>query len=170
MGKIKEKILDKIRSDELTMRPRVYFTLKIALLIGILSLILIATVFVFMSIFLIIRMDDRIPMRGREVSDLWLFVRFFPWGLFLADVGLIALLEYLLRKFRFWYTQPVIYVFFAVFAVVISFGLFLDRGTSLNDRMMYRAREHRLPGVMNDFYRGIERRGMGPGGMMGGQY
>jgi hypothetical protein len=64
--------------------------------------------------------------------------------MFLADVFLVALLERLLRQFRFGYKVPVLYLLIGLFALTIASAFALDRGTGLNDRLLHRADRNEL--------------------------
>jgi len=147
---IKDKILSDIQSGVVSMRPRFQFTLKLVLLSIITLLVLFISVFILMFISFSIRVSHHEVLLGFGSQGILTFLYFFPWLLLALDVGLIFLLEWLLRKFRFGYRFPILYLLFVLFLVIIVSGLGLDRGTPFNDAML-KGREH-LPRPVGNFY------------------
>jgi len=157
MANLKDSILQKIKENEVRMKPKAYFTARMIALAAVALLILVLTVFIFNFIFFSMRVSHHMSLMRSGGHGFLLFLALFPWTLLLADVALIALLENLLRRFRFAYRHPALYIFLILLAVGISAGLVLDRHTPLNDHFLRRADEHGLPGPMNQFYEGARR-------------
>ncbi len=155
MNSLKEKLLKDIRAGEVSMRPRVYFTLKLAVLIATALSILAITVFIINFIFFSIRLNGHETLLGFGSQGFGAFLFFFPWPLLVLDIGLIALLQWLVRKFRFGYHIPVLYLVAAAVFGATLIGFALDRGTSFNDRV-FEKRGHLPPG-MRGFYDGARK-------------
>ncbi|HEV7449094.1 MAG TPA: hypothetical protein VGP13_00955 [Candidatus Paceibacterota bacterium] len=151
MDNLQDTILQKIRDGKLTMRPRFYFTLKAAALVLVALGVLVVSIFLCNFIFFIIRINGHESLLARP-GGIFLFLRFFPWGLLVIDAALIVLLEVLLKSFRFGYKSPIVYTTIAVLAVVIPLGFAIDRATDINDRVLERADHHGLPPPFGELY------------------
>ena len=152
---IKDIVLHKIDTNEISMHSKKYFALRVIALVALVALVLIISASIFNFIFFSLRLSHQgNPFAGGS-HGFGLFLEFFPWGLLLLDVIFVVLLEWLLRKFRFGYLTPSAYILIGLLLVVIGIGFGVDRGTPFNDRMLHQADMHRLPRPMNDFYRGF---------------
>ncbi|HVU80128.1 MAG TPA: hypothetical protein VHD37_02065 [Candidatus Paceibacterota bacterium] len=141
---IKDRILGKINAGEVSMRPKFHFTLKLLALVLLMAGILFFSVFLFNFILFSIRINSHDALLGFGPRGFEAFLFFFPWPIFLADVLLIALLERLLRQFRFGYKVPVLYLLLGLFALTIASAFAFDRGTSVNDRLLHHADRNEL--------------------------
>ncbi|MDB5266833.1 MAG: hypothetical protein JWN89_648 [Parcubacteria group bacterium] len=148
---LKDSILDKINSRELSMRPRVYFTLKVAATVLTAGAVLLASIFIFNFIFFSLRINHHDALLGFGPRGFRAFLGFFPWALFFLDIGLLILLHFLLKHFKFAYKIPSLYLISALLLASFAVGLGLDR-TPLNDHFLRRSDEHGLPGPFNGFY------------------
>ncbi|MFZ2555982.1 MAG: hypothetical protein WAZ27_03960 [Minisyncoccia bacterium] len=155
MNDFKDKLLKEIHDGKVAMTPRAYFTLRMAALIGVLLAIVAVTIFIFNFIFFSIRVSSEEVLLFFGPRGWGAFLAFFPWPLLIADVALIALLQRLLRNFRFGYSVPILYLVagLIVFAGVVGFAL--DRGTPLNDRLHDRRGD--LPRPIGGFYEGARK-------------
>ncbi|MES2087803.1 MAG: hypothetical protein V4467_02290 [Patescibacteria group bacterium] len=151
---IKETILNKIRTEELTMRPKGYFVAKVAVLVGISVAILLVSVLIFNFIFFTLRINGHDSLLLFGWRGLFLFVEIFPWSLLFLDVILILFLEWMVRKFRFGYRTPVVYLLIGIFSATIALGLLIDRGTALNDDFLDQAEAHHLPSPFGGYFQG----------------
>lgn len=148
---LQDKVLSKIKHGELTMRPRAYFVLKAAALVAVAFAVLVVSVFICNFIFFILRLNGHESLLGRP-GGLWLFLRFFPWGLLILDALLFALLGWLIKQFRFGYSTPFVYLGLLSLALVVSLGFAIDRATDINDRALESADHDDLPFPFGDFY------------------
>jgi len=158
---LKEQLLKDIRSGEVAMRPRYFFILKIAVLTTVASAVLVVSIFIINFILFGVRINHHQELLGFGSKGLLAFLRVFPWFLLLLDVALVILLEYLLRRFKFGYKIPALYLLGGLLAGTLLAGFALDRGTYFNDRMLERSRH--LPPGLGHFYEGA-RRPPPPGG------
>jgi hypothetical protein len=149
---LKDNILNKIRMDELTMRPKIYFTLQVAALVILTLAVLVVSVFIFNFLLFSIRVSGHLSFLGFGWEGLFVFLHFFPWGFLLLDVALIAILESLLRRFRFGYKVPVLYLLGGLLCLTVLAALLVDRGTGFNDMLLMHADRHELPGPFGEFY------------------
>ncbi|MDQ3076346.1 MAG: hypothetical protein M3Q34_04450 [bacterium] len=147
---IKYNVLNEINSGGVEMRPKFQFTLQIFLLIITTFLILIVSIFLLNFISFITRINHHASLLAFGPRGIISFIYFFPWLLLLIDIVLIFLLEHFVRKFRFGYRFPVLYVISALLGITVIFGSLLDRMTSFNDKVL-ESREH-LPDPIGKFY------------------
>lgn len=152
---LKQKILQGIQSGEFLMRPKLHFTLRVLATIVVSLAVLAISVFIFNFILFSLRINHHDTLLEFGTDGLVAFLFFFPWLLLIIDIALIALLEWLLRQFRFGYKLPVLYLLLGIIALTGVTGVALDRGTSFNDRMVERT--HRLPPPMGQFYEGVRK-------------
>ncbi len=153
---MRDRILEKIESRELSMRPKIYFTLKIAALVVVALATLIISIFIFNFILFSIRINSHDSLLSFGPRGITTFIFFFPWWLLLFDIALVALLEWLVRSFRFGYRVPILYLLLGILALTTLTALALDRGTDLNDRLLVRADHHELF-FADEFYEGARR-------------
>jgi len=150
MDNLKEKILSDIRSGQVHMRPRFYFVLQVAALALLAFVVLVISVFIFNFILFSIRINHVDTLLGFGPRGWGAFIQFFPWTWLLVDILLIAVLEWLLRTFRFGTKIPALYLLGALVAVTLVAGLAIDKGTPLNDDLLQR--HAGLPPPFGDLY------------------
>ncbi len=158
---LKDKLMKEIKSGEVAMTPRVYFTLQWAALVGTIAAILVVTVFIVNFIFFSIRLNTSEQLLGFGPQGFGAFLHFFPWPLALLDVALVFLLQWLLRGFKFGYRIPLLYLIGGLIVGAGLIGFALDRATPFNDRL--HEGRGRLPGPMRGFYDGAKRPHKGSG-------
>ncbi len=151
---MKEKILEKIRNDNVSMYSRGYFLLRLVGLAVVSLSVLLITIFIFNFIFFGLRLNGHESLLSAGPRGLLLFLHVFPWFWLALDCVLILGLEWMLRHFRFGYRIPVLYLLAGLLLVALPLGLVLDRATSFNDRVLSRADHHRLHGAIGNFYQG----------------
>ncbi len=152
LSSMKERLLHKIDAQELNMRPKVYFTLHVAALVLVAIAVLLVSIFIFNFILFSIRINSHDSLLMFGPRGIWAFILFFPWTFLIIDILLIALLEWLLRKFRLGNKIPVLYLLLGLVGLTAVTGLFLDRATTFNDRLLIRADQHHLLPPLNTFY------------------
>lgn len=155
MNNLKDKLLKEIQSGNVVMTPRIHFTLQWAALVAIVAAVLCTTIFIFNFIFFSIRISGNDVLLGFGPEGVRAFARFFPWHLLVLDIGLIVLLQWLVRQFRFGYKTPVLYLLGVLVFGAFAFGFALDRATPFNDRL-HEGRRH-LPPPVRDFFEGARK-------------
>ncbi len=148
---IKDQLLRDIRSGQLAMRPKFYFTLKMLALAAVALAALVVSIAILNFILFSIRIGGHDSLLSFGPRGFWAFIMFFPWSLLMVDIGLIVLLQWLLRKFRFGYQVPVLYLLAGLVVATTAAGFVIDRGTPLNDQL-YEMRGHGLPSPLGRFY------------------
>lgn len=150
MHNLKDRILGEIRQGKVNMRPRLYFTLTVAALVLVSFVVLVISVFIFNFILFSIRLNHQDSLLGFGPRGWGVFLAFFPWTLLLIDIALVLVLETLLRRFRFGYRVPVLYLLGGLVCLTVLTGAVLDRGTAFNDQLF--ERRHELPPPLENFY------------------
>ena len=155
---LRDSIVAKIGAEKITMRPRVYFTIRIAAAAVLSILVLLVSVFIFNFILFSIRINSHDAFLSFGPRGIEAFLRFFPWPLLLLDIVLIALLDRIVRTFKFGYRSPVVYLVGGILLITLLAGLVLDRATPFNDQLMTRAEgDHHLPPLFEELYRDVRR-------------
>ena len=154
-SKIREHILDDIKSGHIAMTPRAYFTLRLVALLALVVAVVITTIFIFNFIFFSIRIngDDALLAFGPRGFET--FLAFFPWGYLILDIVLIFALQWLVRYFRMGYRIPVLYLIAGLLVFSVAFGFALD-STRINENLM--ENHEYLPRPFGDFYGGARHR------------
>ncbi len=152
---MKEHVLEQIRTGKVHMRPKFYFTLKVLALILTTVVALITSVLLLSYIVFSIRISGQAFLLGFGMQGLLLFFLLFPWKMLLLEIGLIVLLEWLLRHFRFGYRSPLIYTVAGVSSFVLALAFILAM-TSLHQMLLKQAEARRLP-VFGGFYKDLRR-------------
>jgi len=118
---LKEKIMERIKSGEIKMRPRWYFVFgSIASVVGLVS-ILVVTIFLVNFVFFALRTNGY--MRGYRYDQI---IASFPWwALILAVIG-VLLGVLLLRKYDFSYKKNFLKIIFGLVIALLIAGLLIN--------------------------------------------
>ncbi|MBP9757152.1 MAG: hypothetical protein KBD06_00970 [Candidatus Pacebacteria bacterium] len=154
---LRDSILSKIKTDRIIMKPRLYFTMQIIAVAFVALCVLLLSVFIFNFILFSIRINSHDAFLQFGPRGLSNFFMFFPWPILMLDIGLVVLFDWLVRKFRFGYRIPMMYLVGAILFLTVVAGFALDRGTYLNDRLMDRAEHEGIPGPLGGLYHGARR-------------
>lgn len=150
----KDAVLGKIRAGAVTMRPRLYFILKAFAVAFIAALVLALSILLASFIFFAIRLNGSDALLSFGPRGLPVFLEIFPWPLALADLGLIVLLEWLLRRFRFAYSRPVLFLLLAIVAIVGAISVGIEHSTRFHESLFAHAEHEGLPPPFQSFYIG----------------
>ncbi len=150
---IKEKILKKIETGEVAMRPKAFFMLKVFLLLFIVLLTFIASILLVSYLLFSISVGGGIFLLGFGTKGFYEFILVFPWILLLINIGLLVILDLLLKRFKFGYNRPILYLFLISLVAITLFG-FLINFTPFHSKLMHRAEGKRLP-MFGGFYSGL---------------
>lgn len=144
------KVLEKIRRNQVRMVPRLHFTLKSIAVIVVALLSLVFSVAIGAFILFSIRTSYETSLLGYGPHGVLIFLQLFPWGLLIADIGLIILLEWMLRYFRFGYKSPLLYLLFVIIVVALAVAIVLDQSRASDD-FLQGAHDQGVP-VMGNLY------------------
>jgi len=150
---IKEKILNYIELNKVSIKPKWYFISKLVLKIIIILIIFFIAIY-FISFFNLI-IYEKGSMGLFNMRNLSNFVFTLPWLILLLSLFLLVVLEFLIRKFSFIYKKPLIYSLFGLVFFILIIGFILNR---IDNRFSF-ARFGEKPevpilGPMHKYYRG----------------
>lgn len=151
-NEMQAEVLKRIRSGELRMRPRFFFLLKTALVVLIAALILLLSVWLASFISFGLRLNGHESLLGFGAQGPITFLIIFPWSLAIVDLILIGLLGWLLRRFKFGYRRPFVYLMVALLLIGALTGLLFDRETSFHDDRFEEAEAGELFGLFENLY------------------
>lgn len=141
---IKERVLEKIKDGKVAMHSHAYFSSKHIFQVTVLVMVLASLMLLMSFLIFVFRTGGQIFFPWFGVRGVQAFVSSVPWLLIvLVLVGLYGA-ELLLRKYRFAYRTPMLFIL-GVLGIVSILGGFLLSQTSLHDNLLLRARDHRLP-------------------------
>ena len=152
--KIVEKIKEKIKKDEIKMKPKYYF------LLGSLSITLgVILSFLFSAFFInlishrirIQKLTQYLPMGGQGRM---MFLRHFPWHFMIVSLALLALGAWLLKKYDISYKKSFLIILVGIIVATICSGLVVDK-IGINKhfekrpgfKRLYRLPSDSLPGM-----------------------
>lgn len=152
---IPDKVLERIKSGQVKMRPRWQFVLRAVLIV--VGIVIVLLALLFLASFTLFAMRENgllfAPLFG--FRGWFSFLRSLPWVLVLLAILFVLVLEVLVRRYSFAYRRPLVYTVLGIL-VVVTLGGVLIFHTPLHDSIFDAARRHRegVPFV-GDFYRGF---------------
>lgn len=149
---MKDAVLAQIREQKVSMRPKLYFTLKAVAVLVVAGVILLVTVGIFNYISFSERVNGHESLLMFGPRGILLFLAIFPWPLLILDILLVVLLESLLRRFQFAYRRPVLYLILLFAVGAFALGVVLDRATHFNDDLLQRIDHKQLPPPLGFLY------------------
>lgn len=148
---IQQRVLEKIRSGKVAMRPRLYFMLRLALIGTVAVAAFLASVFALSFALFSVEKSGEAFLLGFGSRGIATFLALFPWWTSLLAVALLILLEALVRDFS--YRLPLLRLFLAALAVA-ALGSVLLAATPLHAFLLSRADRDALP-LLGPLYEGI---------------
>lgn len=149
--------LAKIRAGEVSMRPKAYFLAKAALVLCVALAVTIVSILIASFLIFTLRVTGNDALLSFGPRGIELFLLVFPWPLLLIDLALVALLRFLLARFRFAYRSPLVYFVIALLVVLGTGALALEQG-EFHDRRFEEAERGELPGFIERAYEGVYER------------
>lgn len=155
---IKKEVLKKIDQKEVTVRPKIFFTLLKIALVAVLIFVSLVALYVF-------NLSFYLPRRGLSLAEMVqrpVILSSIPWGLVIIGTGLVVLLGYLYIKHEGGYKRNILWTIIGISAFLVLGGALIS-STKLNENLEKR------PG-MRRFYNNTEERfvpGQGPRGGRG---
>jgi len=153
--KIKEKVLEKIKSGQVKMKPKIYFWLRPLLFILILLLIFVFAIYFLSLLFFIFKINNGWTLIAFGLRGILVLILSLPWGIIAFVLLLMVILETLIIHFSPLYRKPVLYSFLLLLILifVISFCVTV---TSFHARMLLSSRGHNIP-LIAPLYQGYEK-------------
>lgn len=151
-NQVQNEVLERIRSGQLHMKPRLFFVLKTVLVITIAILILVLSVWLASFISFGLRLSGNESLMGFGSKGALIFLTVFPWGLAILDLVLLVLLAWLVRRFKIGYRRPVLYLLIVLIVGGVAVGHFFDRETRFHDDRFEEAEAGELFGPLESLY------------------
>lgn len=161
---IKQEVLAKIRAGDISMHSSGYFAFRIGVFAFFSILAILCSILIFNFISFSIRFSGQDALLGFGTRGFFFFFKMFPWPLFILDIVFIVAAARALRYFRFGYRNPALVLLAALLLLTFALGLFMDRETPFNDRILVHAMHHDL-GPLDDVYQNARRPGPPEGGV-----
>jgi len=150
---LQTEIKEKIASGAVSMKPKMHFTLHIALLVFASLVVLVLSVMIANFILFTIRVSGHEPLLGFGLRGILFFLYVFPWPLFILDALSFMGLLWLLKQFRVGYRSPVLVLLALILLLTAGASVALDRGFRLNDRLITNSDRYPLPRSVQYFYK-----------------
>lgn len=150
---IQQKVLERIRAGEISMRPKLYFVARVVALALVALLALALAVFVLSFLFFSITESGEQFLLGFGRHGLMAFITLFPWGPFLIALALIVLLDVVVRYFKFGYRVSMLEIFLIALTVVVAAGVAINF-TPLHRLLLESADRGELP-LVGPLYEGL---------------
>lgn len=151
---MQEKVLETIKSGQVSMRPRWYFVLRAALLLTGIFILSLALLFILSFILFALRQAGAWFMPSLGPRGWYAFARSLPWTLISLSLIFLFILEVLVRRYAFAYRKPLIYSLCGLVIAAIA-GSYVVLSTQFHPGLLRAARgpAPRMPFV-GDLYRG----------------
>ena len=143
-SKLHEQVLQKIKDDNIRMKPKINFMLRSILFAGGIILAFGMTLYIVSFIIFVLRLNGILTLPGFGFRGYSALLLSLPWLLILLSALLVAVLELLGRHFSFVYRRPLLYSVFGIILFVIISSVAVA-GTSAHHRMWDFTAEHRVP-------------------------
>lgn len=154
---LKDLVMEKIRTDGLSMRPRLYFSVVVIATTLVTFIVLAISIFLFNFLLFGLEASGRSVLLGFGQRGFLTFLQVFPWGLLTLDILLVGLLGWLVHQFKFGYKIPLLFVFVGLLALIALFGSGMKMSTNINSILSDQDELGILPppfkGVYNDVHR-----------------
>ena len=136
---MKDKILNKITESHITMRPRLHFVLRFAMLLILIGAATLVSIALFGFIVFSIRLNAHMALLHYGPHGFFLFMHVFPWPLLLVDVVLLVIIERMLGAFSFVYRRPVLLIMLLLALVAGVMGEAFERNVPWNNTLRHQA-------------------------------
>jgi len=119
---IKVDIVNYIKTNKVTMKPRWHFILFALLRVIAVVVVFVSILYLASFITLVMREHELFRALGLRPQSVHGFMLSVPWFLVVLSLILLVLLEVLTRKFQFVYRRPIVYSIFALLVLVLVVG------------------------------------------------
>jgi hypothetical protein len=145
---IKNKILDKIKSGQVSMKPKAYFVVTMIAFVALSLLVLVTTIFLISYTLFSVIVSGHLLLLGFGLRGMEAFIILFPWFALLLDIVLLVLLDWLVRRFRFGYNRPIVFFFLGMTVLLVFLG-YVVSVTSLHSTLLQEAEHNQLPSPLS---------------------
>jgi len=148
---ISDNVLDKIKSGDVKMKPKIYFILRMVLLI--LGVMFLFSFIIYLISFILFSLRASGLLFLPKFGFLGIGILFgsLPWFLIFLAAILIVILEIFTKHFTFIYRRPILYSLLTIIVIVIAVSFLIEK-TPFHSSLFLSAREKHLP-LIGPFYR-----------------
>ncbi len=150
---IKEKVLTKIGHGDVRKHSHAYFVVRVVIVAAFTIIALVLSVFVLSFAIFSIHESGEQFLLGFGKEGMITFFSLFPWTILFMDIVLFALIEWLLRRFKFGYRIPVLRALFGIVVFAIIGGIIVYL-TPLHLTLLRLAEQNELP-ILGEWYEEI---------------
>ncbi len=150
---IRSKVLEKIDHGGIHKHSRIYFAIRVAILIALSIIALALAVFVLSFAIFSVHESGEQFLLGFGARGVATFLALFPWTALAVEVILLVLIELLFRRFTFGYRIPVLRALIGLFVCAAVGGIVVYL-TPLHATLLRLAEQNELP-VLGEWYEAI---------------
>ncbi len=152
---LKNTLLERIKSGKINMKSKRHFVFQIVILSAIVFLTFVVAVLLASYILFGLHATQESSLLGFGARGIETFILLFPWGLLLLFILLLLALDVLVKRFKFGYHRPFVYLF-VISAVSITTIGFIVAVTPFHGNLLRQAEQKNLP-MMSGFYDHLRR-------------
>jgi hypothetical protein len=145
-------VLERIQSGSVRMHSRAFFILQGAAIAALALVVFALSALVVSYVIFGLRINGHEALLGFGLRGAGLFLLVLPWPLIALDALMVALLAWMLRRFRFGYRNPSLYLGAALLVCAVALGFGFDQTTHLHDRLLEATERDELPQIIETFY------------------
>lgn len=138
------KIIAKLKSGQVKMRPKIYFIFKTSLIVLGIFVVVLFILYLISFIFFALRASGVWYLHSFGFPGIKGSLTLLPWLLIFICAVLIIVLETLLKRFTFAYRQPILYSLLGIIVFALL-GSFIMGKTSLHPALFSQAQKGRFP-------------------------
>ncbi|MEM9336728.1 MAG: hypothetical protein AAGA35_02660 [Patescibacteria group bacterium] len=154
MQNLKEKLLYRIESGEMCMKPKWHFMLKSVLAVAGALLAFVGLVYLISLIVFVLRLTGIAFVPEFGSAGLLKFFLAAPWLLILLAIIFVITLEVLVQRFAFAYQKPLLYSLIGVIVISLVSGYLFSK-TPAHQLMLEMARNKQAP-LLGSVYRNYD--------------
>lgn len=163
---IKDEILQKIKSGQVSMRPKYYFVIKLVALAITIFITFLLSSFIVSYVIFSIKTSGQTSLLDFGPRGLYHFILALPWFVLVADILLITFIDWLLKSFRFGYNSSALFLLVVTMVSITVLATIINY-TSFHKILLNKAENRHLP-IAGGLYMGM-RMSHGNSGMFRGE-
>ena len=152
---LKKNILDKINKGDIKMKPKIYFTFKTVLVWAVIVATVVVMSFFVSFVIFGIKESSKLFLLGFGSAGIRTFFVAFPWLLLVLEIALLFAVDVLLKRFKFAYRTPFIYLILSTVILVMFTSIFIS-STPLHETLYQEVVEQKIP-VLEAMYLNVKR-------------
>lgn len=148
---INKTVLSKIESGEIKMKPKMFFVLKLILLILGTVIVILSALFIASFIFFTLKVSGVLMLPGFGFPGFRILFFSLPWLLIFGLIALIVTSELFVKHFHFVYKKPILYSVLVIILIVFLGGFFINN-IGFHSSLFQKTKDGRFP-LAEPFYR-----------------